>query len=159
MASSTAGSRDEDIQHVEVGFMEKPSGDRASFRALFAFTTKRQYLLLFPATVIATISGALRPVLAIFLGYIFDELISYGAGSSDESRMIHNVSKWCTVLAGVGAATLLANGAFFALWLLFGEAQARTVRRQAFSSLLKKDMSWYDMKTEGIGSYLIRFQT
>jgi ATP-binding cassette, subfamily B (MDR/TAP), member 1 len=146
-----------------------PSADDADFArvpkqprwqiSIFAFTTKKHLLILFPAILLATVAGAIRPVLAIFLGYIFDELLSFGAGDSTESDLLHNVSTWTVAITGVGVATFLTNGAFFSLWLIFGEMQARSVRDMAFVSMLGKEMDWYDLRTDGIGSLLIRIQT
>lgn len=140
---------------VEAG-IPKPPVSRIS---IFAFTTKKHVLILFPAILLATIAGAIRPVLAILLGYIFDELLGFGTGDSTPSDLLQNVSTWTVAIAGAGVATLLTNGAFFSLWLVFGEMQARSVRDIAFDSMLEKEMKWYDLRTDGIGSLLIRIQT
>lgn len=127
--------------------------------SLFAFTTKKHILIIFPAILLSMIAGAIRPVLAIFLGYVFEELLSFGAGDSTKSDLLHNVTTWTVAISGVGMATLLTNGAFFSLWLVFGEMQARSVGDMAFLSMLEKDMEWYDLRADGIGSLLIRIQT
>ena len=127
--------------------------------SIFAFTTKKHFLVLFPAILLATIAGVIRPVLAIFLGYIFDELLSFGTGVSTKSDLLHNITTWTGAIIGVGGATLLTNGAFFLLWLVFGEMQARSVRDMAFVGMLEKEIEWYDLRVDGIGSLLVRLQT
>jgi ATP-binding cassette subfamily B (MDR/TAP) protein 1 len=131
----------------------------ASFLSLFAFTTKRHFPVLFSAIILTIVAGAIKPTIAIFLGHIFDDLSSFGAGDATQSALLRNVSRWCIALSGLGVATLLVNGAFFSLWLVFGEMQARSVRDKAFSGMLEKEMEWYDLRADGIGSLLVRIQT
>jgi len=132
---------------------------RASFPLICAFTHKKHLVVLIPALVLTTVAGAIKPAITIFLGRIFDELANFSAGSITGDELFENVSTWCIALTGLGIATMLVNGGFFSLWMVFGEMQARSVRDKAFVSLEKKDIEWYDLRVDGIGSLLVRIQT
>lgn len=151
------------------GYSNPPPGDvneesdygahPASFSSMFAFTDKRHLTVLIPAILLTLIAGAIKPVITVFLGCIFDELASFGSGSIAGEQLLQSVSIWCIALTGLGIATMLVNGGFFGLWLVFGEMQARSVRQKSFLSMLEKEMEWYDLRADGIGSLLVRIQT
>jgi ATP-binding cassette subfamily B (MDR/TAP) protein 1 len=69
------------------------------------------------------------------------------------------VSLDALALVGLGSASWLLNGGYFMLWLAFGELQAKSVREKLFDGMLEKDMEWYDMRKNGIGALVPRFQT
>jgi ATP-binding cassette subfamily B (MDR/TAP) protein 1 len=133
--------------------------NRGSFSSIFAFTHKKHLAVFIPALVLTTVSGAIKPAISIFLGYIFDELANFGSGSTMGDELLKNMSIWCIALTGLGIATMVVNGGFFSLWLVFGEMQAKSVRDKAFLSMLEKEMEWYDLRADGIGSLLVRIQT
>jgi ATP-binding cassette subfamily B (MDR/TAP) protein 1 len=59
----------------------------------------------------------------------------------------------------LGAAAWVFEGAFLLIWITYGEIQAKNARQQLFTSMLDKDIEWYDLREDGIGSLLIRIQT
>lgn len=132
---------------------------QASLASIFAFTNKKDFTVLIPALLLTTLAGAVKPTITIFLGRIFDELSSFGAGSTTKNELLQNVSVWSIALACLGISTIVVNGGFFSLWLIFGEMQARSVRDKAFISMLGKEIEWYDLREDGIGSLLVRIQT
>jgi hypothetical protein len=132
---------------------------RISFSSMFAFTNRKDLKVLIPAVLLTIIAGAMKPAITIFLGQIFEDLASFGSGSITGDELLKSVSLWCTALTGLGVATMLVNGGFFGLWLIFGEMQAKTVRDRSFLCMLEKDMEWYDLREDGIGSLLVRIQT
>ena len=132
---------------------------RVSFSSVFAFTSIRHLVVLIPALLLTTIAGIFKPAITIFLGRIFDELANFGSGSIKGDVLLKNVSRWCIALAGLGIVTVLVNGGFFCLWLIFGEMQAKAVRHKAFLSMLEKEIGWYDLRADGIGPLLVRMQT
>lgn len=132
---------------------------QASSKSLFAFTNIKHLAVLIPAILLTILAGALKPAITILLGCVFDELSSFGAGNATGNKLQQNVSIWCIALTGLGVATMVVNGVFFSLWMVFGEMQARSVRDKAFVSMLEKEMEWYDLRAEGIGPLLVRIQT
>ncbi|UZP44876.1 hypothetical protein NXS19_012688 [Fusarium pseudograminearum] len=132
---------------------------KSSWKQLFAFTKKSHTGALISALIAAAFSAAFKTVLAVILGKIFDIIAGFGNGTYDGDEALTLVSDWAFVLLGMGIGNWLASTAFLALWVIFGELQACSVRREIFTSLLSKDMAWFDAQSEGISSLLIRIQT
>jgi ATP-binding cassette, subfamily B (MDR/TAP), member 1 len=130
-----------------------------SAASIFSFTTRAHAFVLVPALVLTVLAGAIKPAITIFLGYIFDDLVSFSTGDATEAELLQKISIWCVALTGLGIATMLANGGFFSMWLVFGEMQAKSVRESAFKGMLEKEIEWYDLRADGIGSFLARIQT
>lgn len=132
---------------------------QASWKSLFRFTAKQHISILIPATFLAICAGILKPIISIFLGHILDDLAAYAAGNLTEASLLEDVSKWCLALTGLGFGAWLLNGSFFALWLIFGELQAKNVRQKMFIGMLEKEMEWYDTRSDGLSPLLTRMQT
>ncbi|PNY25196.1 Alpha-factor-transporting ATPase [Tolypocladium capitatum] len=132
---------------------------KPSWRSLFAFTKRSHAGVLSAAVVASAVTAALRTVLAIFLGRIFDVIAEFGNGTRTGDGALEDVSKWCLVLIGLGFGNWLANTAFLSLWIAFGELQADSARLDTFNSLLARDLAWFDALSQGISSLLVRIQT
>lgn len=143
--------------HVDSG--EDEIQRRITWRSIFNFTTREHLSVQLSAFVLAIISGALKPIMAIFLGYIFDDMAAFGADHSTKAHLLKSISVWCVALTALGIGKMVFNGAFFGLWMLFGELQAKSVRDKLFVGMLKKEMEWYDSRKNGTSSLLVRIQT
>ncbi|GKU13822.1 unnamed protein product [Fusarium langsethiae] len=132
---------------------------KSSWKQLFAFTKKSHTGALIAALIAAAFSAAFKTILAVILGKIFDIIAGFGNGTYDGDEALARVSDWAFVLFGMGIGNWVASTAFIALWVIFGELQACSIRREIFTSLLSKDMAWFDAQSEGISSLLIRIQT
>ena len=132
---------------------------KASWRSLFAFTTRRHTGSIVFAALATIGAGILKPISAIFYGNIFSALAKFGAGALNGQETLQQISKWCIALVAVGGGAWLFEGALLSTWMIFGELQAKSVREQMFTGMLEKDMEWYDLREDGIGSLLIRIQT
>jgi len=130
-----------------------------SWSSLFAFTTKEHSAPLSVALITTFFSALLKPTAAIFFGKIFDVLIKFGLGQLDGHDTLHGVSLWCVALVSLGGIALLVETVFFSSWLIFGELQAKSLREKMFIGMLDKEMEWYDVREDGMGSLLIRIQT
>lgn len=131
----------------------------ASWRSLFAFTNRQHtgYLIL---SVISSIgAGIPQPTSAIFYGYIFSDLAKYGAGNATGKDTLKNISIWCIALTILGAVAWVVQGGSLCSWMIFGEVQAKTVRKAMFEGMLEKDMEWYDLRKDGVASLLVRIHT
>ena len=140
----------ENVRHNEA----KPS-----WHSLFAFTTRQHSVLIASALATTILAGLIRPIAAIIFGKLWNALTVYGSGGLDAKEMLHQVSMWCTALIVLGAGTWIVEGIFFALWLIFGELQVRSVRQIMFSGMRDKNMEWYDLREDGIASLLNRIET
>jgi ATP-binding cassette subfamily B (MDR/TAP) protein 1 len=132
---------------------------KASWHSLFAFTTRQHAASLVFAGLATIGAGILKPISAIFFGNIFSALTKFGAGTLNGQETLEQISIWCIALVALGGGTWFFEGALLSTWMVFGELQAKSVREQMFTGMLKKDMEWYDLREDGIGSLLIRIQT
>lgn len=132
---------------------------KATWISLFAFTQRAHVRVLLAAILASGATAALRTVLAVFLGRIFDIIASVGSGHRSGHSAFEAVSRWCLFLIGLGLCNWLANAAFLALWILFGELQADAARRRVFQSLITRDLAWFDMLDQGTSGHLVRIQT
>lgn len=147
------GKETTDKQH------EYQSNNRTTWRSLFLFMERRHLFILIPGLSLTAVSGAAKPVSTIFLGRIFDELAAFGRVPNHEDDLLSNVSKWCLALTILGAGATVVNSCFFILWLRYGETQARCARQKLFAGMLAKEMEWYDMRSDGVSSLLVRIET
>ncbi|TVY44090.1 ABC transporter B family member [Lachnellula occidentalis] len=131
----------------------------ASWRSLFAFTN-RQHTRHLVLSVISSIGGGIpQPTCAIFYGYIFSDLAKYGAGNATGKDTLKHISTWCIALTILGVVAWVLQGASLSSWMIFGEVQAKTVRKAMFEGMLDKDIEWYDLRKDGVASLLVRIHT
>lgn len=154
-ASSSAylGSNRPGLAHA------RPWQAKATWSSLFAFTRPAHVRVLVVAIVASGATTALRTALAVFLGRIFEVIAAYDSGLWSGPTVLEAVSKWCLVLLGLGLANWLANAAFLALWIVFGELQADSARRHVFGSMLTHHLAWFDVLDQGIPGLLVRIKT
>lgn len=130
-----------------------------SWRSLFAFTQRQHTVSGIFAIASSVAAGVPQPLAAIFYGRIFFALTNYGGGNSTGHETLKSISLLCIALTALGVAAWILQGASLSSWMVFGELQAKSVRNQMFEGMLDKDIEWYDLRKDGIGSLLIRIQT
>ncbi|KAH8170444.1 ABC transporter transmembrane region domain-containing protein [Sarocladium implicatum] len=158
--STSAGSEEPSLTPNEPpSTHEDPSEVKGRWKHLFAFTRRSHAWPLAFAMVATVVAAGLKTLLAVLLGKTFDVMTAYASGTADAEETKRGVAKWCFVLWGVGGANWIANMAFLALWIAFGELQANSARLDMFDTLLWKDMSWFDSQEQGVSSLLVRVQT
>ncbi|KAF4336127.1 STE6-`Full-size` ABC transporter responsible for export of the `a` factor mating pheromon [Fusarium beomiforme] len=133
--------------------------EKSSWKQLFLFTRGSHSGALIAALLAAGFSAGFKTVLSVILGKVFDIIADFGNGSLNGNEALSQMGRWALVLVALGVGNWIASTAFLALWVIFGELQASSVRNDIFASLLSKDMAWFDSQTEGISSLLIRIQT
>jgi ATP-binding cassette subfamily B (MDR/TAP) protein 1 len=130
-----------------------------SWRSLFLFARRHHIPIAISAAVWSIAAGAAQPVTAILYGKLFTEITEFGTGSLTPQQFLNNVSIWCSALAIAAGGAWVVNGASLSSWMVFGELQAKSARMKIFESMLKKELQWYDLREDGIGSLLVRIQT
>ncbi|KAH6672406.1 ABC transporter-like protein [Halenospora varia] len=133
--------------------------EKSSWRSLFAFTQRQHSGSLFIAIIFGIIAGFPQPVAAIFYGRIFSDMAKFGAGNATGAETLKSISLWCITLTAIGAATWLVQGIALLAEMIFGELQAKNVRKKMFEGMVDKEMEWYDLRKDGIASLLTRIQT
>ena len=159
----TSGSDMSDIDEEKVHLIEEKDDQEqapsAPWTSLLAFTARSHLFPLFLALLFTIISGIIMPILAFILGKIFESFTTYGAGAITSSTLLSAVSTNAMYLVALGTVSWFLNGSYFALWLIFGELQAKSARDEIYGSMLGKDMSWYDNQKTGISALISRTQT
>lgn len=132
---------------------------KSDWKSLFNFSSRQHVPILILALLLSTAAGITGPALAVFFGKIFDAFAAYGSGAVEGDALMQKVSKDAIALCVLGCTIWLVKGGYFALWMVFGELQAKNARDSLFQNLLEKDFEWYEMRTSGIGALLPRLQT
>ncbi|XPS94171.1 ABC-type xenobiotic transporter [Ascochyta lentis] len=137
---------------------EQEYASQMGWKALFSFTTTSHVAVLISALASAAIAAAVLPVFSIIYGLVFGAYSDYGAGKTNGDELLNEVTKLCVVMTGIAAASWVLNSIFFFLFLLFGELQAKSARTRIFDVLIRKDMTWFDMRESGIAAFLPTIQ-
>ncbi len=148
--------REEELTTAEPA---KTGTPKSEWKSLFNFSSRQHVPILTVAFLLSTAAGITGPALAIFFGKIFDAFSAYGSGAIDGDALMQRVSRDSIALCVLGCMVWLVKGGYFALWMVFGEMQAKNARDLLFQNLLEKDFEWYEMRTSGIGALLPRLQT
>lgn len=127
---------------------------RVGWKALFGFTTKKHIPMFCAALLVAVIAALTLPAMAVLFGLIFRQFAEYASAKITGPVLLHNASKYCLYLTAVCTVCWFANSVYFALFLAFGELQARSARERIFDALLRKDMKWYDTRQSGVAAFL-----
>jgi ATP-binding cassette subfamily B (MDR/TAP) protein 1 len=134
-----------------------PEGN-PGWKSLFGFTTRRHLPTLILGSIFALVASLVTPALAIFLGNVFDSFNSFGADKTDAKGLRGQVITNCLGMIGLGVGGWFLNGAYYALFVAFGEMQASVIRSRVFLELLKRDVEWFEAKSEGSGALLSGIQ-
>jgi ATP-binding cassette subfamily B (MDR/TAP) protein 1 len=127
---------------------------KARWRSLFRFTTIRQLPLILVALAITIATSATKIVFAFYLGQLFELFTQLGNGTTKGPQMLEGVRSNILILLVIGGVSWVLNAGFLFIWITFAEFQVRCVRQELFTKLLDQDLSWYDMKEQGMGSFL-----
>ncbi|KAJ5514338.1 ABC transporter integral membrane type 1 [Penicillium fimorum] len=137
---------------------ENIPGDNPGWKSLFGFTTRRHLPTLIFGSIFALVASLVTSALAIFLGNVFDSFNSFGADKTDSKGLHSQVITNCLGMIGLGVSGWFLNGAYYALFVAFGEMQASVIRSEVFLELLKRDVEWFEAKSEGSGALLLGIQ-
>ncbi|KAJ5810192.1 uncharacterized protein N7503_002410 [Penicillium pulvis] len=129
-----------------------------SWKTLFSFTSRKHLPVLITGSIFALFAGCVTPILAVLLGNVFDAFTSFGAGQADADTLRSKIATNCLGMVGLGAAGWFLNGAYFMIFVAFGEFQAASIRRKVFVELLKRDIEWFEAQREGSGAFLSGIQ-
>lgn len=136
-----------------------PDDAEATWKALFAFTTRRHLPILCCAIFACLADGAIQPINTIFVGRIFDAFTTFGGGTISSSLFRNKVSDNVVILVALSVAGWILSTIFLATWISFGELQARSARSQIFEGLLMKPLSFFDILPSGVQALSPRLQT
>lgn len=131
---------------------------KPSWKSLFGFATQHHLPAFIIGALLALLAGCVTPALAIFLGNVFDAFTAFGADQTGADELRDTIATNCIGMVGLGAAGWFLNGAYFAIFVAFGELQVSTIRSRVFIKLLKRDFEWFEAQKEGSGAFLSGIQ-
>ncbi|EAW25244.1 ABC transporter ATP-binding protein [Aspergillus fischeri NRRL 181] len=126
--------------------------------SLFGFTTKNHLPTLSLATALALLASSVTPIFAILLGDIFNSFTSFGGGDISGDDLLRKVARHGIALSGLGIASWVLNGAYFSLFIVFGELQLSNARTRIFEELLGRDQEWFETQKDGTNAFLSYLQ-
>lgn len=137
---------------------QQPFSSKATWRHVFSFTERRDTGTLVLAIVAAACAAGVKVSNAVFLGQFLDIDTSLGNGTMSAQTASAKVAFVCIIFTALGAASWIFNWAFMTSWIIFGEINAKNARERLFTSLLQKDMAWFDSQEKGVSSALSTIQ-
>lgn len=132
--------------------------DETPWKSLFSFTCRKHLVMVTIGSCVAILAGFVTPIFAIFLGRVFEEFTSYGAGQITASTLRSKTTANCIGIVILGVADWGLNTAYYAIFVNAGEFYAGRIRKKVFRELLKRDIEWFEAQQEGSGALLSGIQ-
>jgi ATP-binding cassette, subfamily B (MDR/TAP), member 1 len=129
---------------------------KASWKALFNFTTYKHLIVLFPAIVCSVSSGVIATVNSYLIGKVFGLFTEFYAGQIDKNDFNHQVATYNLFIIMVAVGSWFFNSLAFFLWHTFSELQARGARVRIFNALLNRNIAWFDERKDGTAALATR---
>lgn len=130
-----------------------------SWRTSFAFSRRKDVVFLLPAITCSCIAGCLKPVNALIVGRFMNSFIKLASNTASHDELNKSNLDNLSFMLAIAAATWIVKAGSSMCWNAYGEAQSRTVRPDLFTSLLQRDLEWFDSQQAGIGAILLRLQS
>ncbi|KAK9165117.1 hypothetical protein Scep_000308 [Stephania cephalantha] len=112
---------------------------------LFAFADNTDKLLMVVAGVASCVHGVTLPLfLLIFQGVVH----SMGSLMRDPATLVSKVSKDALLLVYLGLGVLTSAWIGISCWMLTGERQAARMREELLQSVLRRDISFFDVEAK-----------
>lgn len=143
---------------IELSHDDEKIALKTSWKSLFHFTRVYHIPLLLAALLITVAAAVTRVIFALYLGKLFQILSRFGTGAITGPQLMDQARDNTFILLIIGGATWLLGSLFFLVWIVFAELQARGAGRILFGKLLTRDLMWFDMRKDGVGSFLSHSQ-
>ncbi|TVU32270.1 hypothetical protein EJB05_23994 [Eragrostis curvula] len=109
---------------------------------LFAFADRRDAAMMAVGAAAAVANGIAMPFLTFLIGDLVDAF-----GAADRARVVHVVSKVAVRFVYVAIASGVAGFLQVSCWMVTGERQAARIRGQYLETILRQDISFFDVET------------
>jgi ATP-binding cassette subfamily B (MDR/TAP) protein 1 len=155
-----ANTVEEDIsqEKTESNHDDETISLKTSWRSLFHFTTVLHLPLLLAALLVTITAAVARVIFALYLGKLFQILSQFGTGAITGPQLMEQARDKTFILLILGGATWLLSSCFFFVWIVFAELQVRGAGKNLFGKLLTREFMWFDMRKDGVGSFLSHSQ-
>ncbi|KAK1616708.1 hypothetical protein QYE76_022225 [Lolium multiflorum] len=109
---------------------------------LFAFADRRDALLMAVGAVAAMANGVAMPFLAFLVGDLVDAF-----GPAHSANVVHAVAKVSVRFVYLAIASGVAGFLQVSCWMVTGERQAARIRGLYLETILRQDISFFDVET------------
>ncbi|CAM0882242.1 unnamed protein product [Alopecurus aequalis] len=143
------GDRGED--EAAEGSERKNAGAGATkvpFLGMFRYADRADLALMAVGTVAAMVNGMVEPLMTVVFAMIIESF-----GGSDDSTILHRVSKVVMYYIYLGIGTAVASFLLYLLpvpevscWTMAGERQSTRIRSLYLEAVLKQDVSFFDVE-------------
>ncbi|KAF7037315.1 hypothetical protein CFC21_047720 [Triticum aestivum] len=116
-------------------------GKRVSFTGMFRYADRTDQLLMLVGTLAALANGVSQPLMTVIFGDMID---AFGGATSD--NVLHRVNKAVLSFVYLGIGTAVVSFLQVACWTITGERQATRVRSLYLKSVLRQDISFFDVE-------------
>ncbi|KAK0649026.1 P-loop containing nucleoside triphosphate hydrolase protein [Cercophora newfieldiana] len=134
-------------------------GQKSTFKDLFSFTQRAHVPIIVCAFFTAALVAGTRTAYAVLTGKIFELSTKFGAGVLPGSDFLSQTSTLTIYMCLLGLGMWLVASIDVALWVTTGELRAKTARKTLFASFLRKTMTWYDSRDNGMSSLMVGIHT
>lgn len=156
---SSAEGEDGGKHQPQVRRKSIPKVNRLSaIHAFLGFTRRAHLLLLAVAFTLSALTGIIQPATSVLVGKLMNSFSHFAAGDIEGDDLEDNTRSWIIGLIILGLTGCCLRGLFCGAWIVFGESQARVVREELFSSLVIRDLEWFEAQASGVSSLLGRIQ-
>ncbi|OEL15026.1 ABC transporter B family member 11 [Dichanthelium oligosanthes] len=109
---------------------------------LFAFADRRDKAMMAVGAAAAVANGLAMPFLTFLMGDLVDAF-----GAADRARVVHFVSKVAVRFVYVAIVSGVAGFLQVSCWMVTGERQAARIRGLYLETILRQDISFFDVET------------
>ncbi|XP_028764865.1 ABC transporter B family member 9-like [Neltuma alba] len=115
---------------------------KVPFHKLFTFADRRDVILMTIGTICAVANGLSQPLMTLIFGKLINTF-----GSTDQSRIVHEVSKVALLFVYLAIGSGVASCLQVASWMVTGERQAARIRGLYLKTILRQDIAFFDTET------------
>ncbi|KAF7037327.1 hypothetical protein CFC21_047727 [Triticum aestivum] len=114
---------------------------KVAFFGMFRYARRADFALMGVGTVAAMVNGMSEPLMTVVFAAVIESF-----GGSDNSAVLHRVSKVVMYYIYLGIGTALASFLQVSCWTMAGERQSARIRSLYLEAVLKQDVSFFDVE-------------
>ncbi|XBI65186.1 hypothetical protein VPH35_045100 [Triticum aestivum] len=135
--------RDRGEEEETEGMERKDAGatKKVAFFGMFRYARRADVALMGVGTVAAMVNGMSEPLMTVVFAAVIESF-----GGSDDSAVLHRVSKVVVYYIYLGIGTALASFLQVSCWTMAGERQSARIRSLYLEAVLKQDVSFFDVE-------------
>ncbi|KAM0921318.1 hypothetical protein ACQ4PT_006955 [Festuca glaucescens] len=120
---------------------KKAVAAKVPFFSMFRYAGRADLALMAVGTAAAMVNGMSEPLMTVVFSTVIETF-----GSSDDSTILHRVSKVVMYYIYLGIMTAVASFLQVSCWTMVGERQSTCIRSLYLEAVLKQDISFFDVE-------------